>query len=189
MVIVSSGAHRWASGKGQGAAGGLASGAGAASQGPALAAAGQGWGIGKWKAYAGSKLCGVLYAAELTRRYGGEGSGVVGVAVRPGTVATGIARHSLLLRLLFSLTQPLLTSVEEVGEKGGEHIWEGGGVYELIGHLCLFYEGNDALRVCCLCGTRLSRSRHISAATHDHLNASIVSTLGIVIVVKYHRKA
>lgn len=116
MVIVSSGAHRWANAKGQGAAGGLASGAGVASQGAAAkAAAGQGWGTGKWKAYAGSKLCGVLYAAELTKRYGGEGSGVVGVAVRPGTVATSIARHSLLLRLLFSVTQPFLTSVEEVG--------------------------------------------------------------------------
>lgn len=129
MVIVSSGAHRWANVKGQGAAGGLASGAGVASQGAAAtAAAGQGWGIGKWKAYAGSKLCSVLYAAELTKRYGGEGSGVVGVAVRPGTVATGIARHSLLLRLLFSLTQPLLTSVEEVGGvREGNYYWGGAG--------------------------------------------------------------
>lgn len=127
VIIVSSGAHRWASAKGRGAAGGLASGAGAASQGAAAAAAGQGWGIGKWKAYAGSKLCGVLYAAELTRRYGGEGSGVVGVAVRPGTVATGIARHSLLLRLLFSVTQSLLTSVEEVGGIGRGNVMRGGG--------------------------------------------------------------
>lgn len=113
MVLVSSGSHRWVSGRGQGAAGGLASGAGAASGG--AEASRRGWAVGRWRAYAGSKLCNVLYATELTKRYGGEGSGVVGVAVRPGTVGTSIVRHSLLLRLLFSLAYPLLTSTEEVG--------------------------------------------------------------------------
>lgn len=57
----------------------------------------------------------MLYAAELTKRYGGEESGVVAVAVRPGTVWTGIARHSPLLRAVFALAYPFLTSVEKVG--------------------------------------------------------------------------
>lgn len=117
MVLVSSGSHRWVSGKGRGAAGGLASGAGVVSRGEA--AAGRGWALARWKAYAGSKLCNVLYAAELTRRYGGGDvggdGGVIGVTVRPGTVATGIVRHSLLLRLLFAAVHPLLTSPEKVG--------------------------------------------------------------------------
>ncbi|CBJ48398.1 putative oxidoreductase [Ectocarpus siliculosus] len=120
VVIVASGAHRWASTNNQGAAGGLARGAGAAQH--EVGAGGisyatemsRGW--GKWQAYAGSKLCNVLYAAELTRRYGGEDSGVVGVAVRPGTVRTAIARHSPLLRFIFTLVQPFLTSVEKAGE-------------------------------------------------------------------------
>lgn len=80
---------------------------------------GRGWATRKWQAYAGSKLCNVLYAAELTKRYGGEESGVVAVAVRPGTVWTGIARHSPLLKVLFTLAYPLLTSVEKVGMEEG----------------------------------------------------------------------
>lgn len=101
-------------------AGGLAIGAGAAQHqvgAGGVAARGRGgwgWGVGKWKAYAGSKLCNVLYAAELTKRYGGEESGVVAVAVRPGTVSTGIARHSALLRLIFALAYPFMTTVEKV---------------------------------------------------------------------------
>lgn len=114
VVLVSSDTHRWASAQAQGAAGGLASGADAVSLGTAVA--GKSWGIGKWKAYAGSKLCNVLYAAELTKRFGSAGSGVVGIAVRPGTVGTSIVRHSLLMRLLFAVAHPLLTSVEEVSE-------------------------------------------------------------------------
>ena len=75
----------------------------------------RGWNVaGRWRAYARSKLCNVLYAAELTKRYCGEGSGVVGVAVRPGTVATNITRHSFLLRFLFAVAHPLLTPVEKV---------------------------------------------------------------------------
>ncbi|CAM9473731.1 unnamed protein product, partial [Hapterophycus canaliculatus] len=122
VVVVASGAHRWASADGRGAAGGLARGAGAAQHqigagGVATAAAvSRGWSIGKWKAYAESKLCNVLYAAELTRRYGGDDSGVVAVAVRPGTVGTAIVRHSPLLRLFFALASPFLTSVEKAGE-------------------------------------------------------------------------
>ncbi len=101
-------------------AGGLATGAGAAQHVVGAGGVakrgrgGRGWATGKWRAYAGSKLCNVLYAAELTKRYGGEESGVVAVAVRPGTVWTGIARHSPLLRVLFALAYPLLTSVEKV---------------------------------------------------------------------------
>ncbi|CAM9331257.1 unnamed protein product [Pylaiella littoralis] len=122
VVLVSSGAHRWATVSGRGAAGGLAIGAGAAQHqvgAGGVAAGGRGglgWGVGKWKAYAGSKLCNVLYAAELTKRYGGEESGVVAVAVRPGTVSTGIARHSALLRLIFALAYPFMTTVEKAGE-------------------------------------------------------------------------
>lgn len=118
MVLVSSGTHRWASGRGQGAAGGLASGADVASQGEK--AARRGWLMGRWAAYAGSKLCNVLFAAELSKRYGGKGSDgdgvpeVVGVAVRPGTVRTGIVRHSPFMKLLFALGYPLLTSTEKV---------------------------------------------------------------------------
>ena len=80
---------------------------------------GRGWTTRKWQAYAGSKLCNVLYAAELTKRYGGEESGVVAVAVRPGTVWTGIARYSPLLRAVFALAYPFLTSVEKVGRVRG----------------------------------------------------------------------
>lgn len=68
--------------------------------------------MARWKAYAGSKLCNVLYAAELSKRYGA--GGVVGLAVRPGPVRTRIVRHSLLMRLLFAVAYPLLTPVEEV---------------------------------------------------------------------------
>lgn len=81
---------------------------------------GRGWTTRKWQAYAGSKLCNVLYAAELTKRYGGEESGVVGVAVRPGTVWTGIARHSPLLKVVFALAYPFLTSVEQVRKACGD---------------------------------------------------------------------
>lgn len=89
-----------------------------ASQGEEVAR--RGWLMGRWAAYAGSKLCNVLYAAELTKRYGGkdsDGGGVaevVGVAVRPGTVRTGIVRHSFFMKLLFALGYPLLTSTEKV---------------------------------------------------------------------------
>lgn len=127
MILVSSGSHRWASSAGQGAAGGLAGGAGAASHEEATSR--QGWALGKWKAYAGSKLCNVLYAKELSRRYGADGSGIVGVAVRPGTVRTGIARHSTVLRVLLTLMYPFLTSVEKVSFAGaGDRGREGRGV-------------------------------------------------------------
>lgn len=36
------------------------------------------------------------------------------MAVRPGTVWTGIARHSPLLKFVFALAYPFLTSVEKV---------------------------------------------------------------------------
>lgn len=85
---------------------------------------GRGWTTRKWQAYAGSKLCNVLYAKEMTRRYGGEESGVVAVAVRPGTVWTGIARHSAGLRVVFALAYPFLTSVEKVRRARGVGLGE-----------------------------------------------------------------
>lgn len=117
VVLVASGTHRWATSRGRGAAGGLASGAGVASRGEE--AAQRHWTMKRWGAYAGSKLCNVLYAAELTKRYwrreGDDGGGQVwAVAVRPGTVRTNIVRHSLLMRLLFAVANPLLTSTEKV---------------------------------------------------------------------------
>lgn len=119
VVLVASGTHRWATSRGRGAAGGLASGAGVASRGEE--AAQRHWTMKRWGAYAGSKLCNVLYAAELTKRYwrreGDDGGGQVwAVAVRPGTVRTNIVRHSLLMRLLFAVANPLLTSTEKAGE-------------------------------------------------------------------------
>ncbi|CAM9952989.1 unnamed protein product [Phaeothamnion confervicola] len=55
----------------------------------------------KWRAYATSKLCGVLFTSELQRRVPPEE--VIAVAVRPGTVRTGISRNSPGLALLFGL--------------------------------------------------------------------------------------
>lgn len=74
------------------------------------------WALGCWQAYADTKLCNVLHAAELTRRHGDRAAndGLFGVAVRPGTVRTGIVRHNLLLKLLFTAARRLLTSIEEV---------------------------------------------------------------------------
>ena len=96
VVVVSSGAHRYAKPL-------------------ALADLGAPANFSGWAAYANSKLCNVLFVRELDRRFGGD-CGVLALAVRPGTVDTGIARHAFGLRVVFAVFRPLLTSLEDGAE-------------------------------------------------------------------------
>ncbi|GMH96368.1 hypothetical protein TrVE_jg12026 [Triparma verrucosa] len=49
-------------------------------------------GYDAWKAYGASKLCNLLFATELQRRYGGGGK-ITSTAVHPGVVRTDLARY------------------------------------------------------------------------------------------------
>lgn len=65
-----------------------------------------------WTAYGRSKLCNVLFAAELARR--AAGTGVTSNSLHPGVVATGFGRNDGgLNRLLFTLIRPFLLSAEK----------------------------------------------------------------------------
>ncbi|KAG8217211.1 hypothetical protein J3R82DRAFT_5295 [Butyriboletus roseoflavus] len=47
---------------------------------------------GTWKLYAQSKTGNIVFAAELTRRYGDQG--IVSTSLNPGGIETGLQRHS-----------------------------------------------------------------------------------------------
>lgn len=65
-----------------------------------------------WTAYGRSKLCNVLFAAELARR--AAGTGVTSNSLHPGVVATGFGRNDGgLNRLFFTLARPFLLSAEK----------------------------------------------------------------------------
>ncbi|GMH68600.1 hypothetical protein TL16_g04968 [Triparma laevis f. inornata] len=49
-------------------------------------------GYDAWKAYGASKLCNLLFATELQRRYGGKNK-ITSTAVHPGVVRTDLARY------------------------------------------------------------------------------------------------
>ncbi|CAM9138545.1 unnamed protein product [Choristocarpus tenellus] len=110
VIIVSSGAHRWGRAPNHSQLDEISL---AAIEDQSLLWGGERMGrYSRWCAYANSKLYNVLYAAELDRRYGRK-QGVMGMAVRPGMVRTGIARHSPTLGLFLHLFESLLTPVEE----------------------------------------------------------------------------
>lgn len=64
------------------------------------------------EAYGQAKLCNLLFAKELQRRY--EERGVNAYALHPGNlVPTAIGRHSLLARLVIQLIRPFTKSVAQ----------------------------------------------------------------------------
>ncbi|HVH75933.1 MAG TPA: SDR family NAD(P)-dependent oxidoreductase [Stellaceae bacterium] len=65
------------------------------------------------KAYSRSKLCNILFTAELARRL--DGSGVVATCLHPGVVATAIAAHGL-VGLFWRLGRPFMVSPEKGAE-------------------------------------------------------------------------
>jgi retinol dehydrogenase-14 len=65
------------------------------------------------KAYSRSKLCNILFTAELARRL--DGSGVVATCLHPGVVATAIAAHGL-VGLFWRLGKPFMASPEKGAE-------------------------------------------------------------------------
>lgn len=65
------------------------------------------------KAYSRSKLCNILFTAELARRLGGNG--VVATCLHPGVIATGIAAHGL-VGLFWRLGKPFMLSPEQGAE-------------------------------------------------------------------------
>ena len=65
------------------------------------------------KAYSRSKLCNILFTAELARRL--DGSGVVATCLHPGVVATAIAAHGL-VGLFWRLGKPFMVSPEKGAE-------------------------------------------------------------------------
>ena len=73
-----------------------------------------------WTAYGRSKLCNVLFAAELARR--AAGTGVTSNSLHPGVVATGFGRNDGgLNRLLFTLIRPFLLTAEK-GARTSIHV-------------------------------------------------------------------
>jgi NAD(P)-dependent dehydrogenase (short-subunit alcohol dehydrogenase family) len=68
--------------------------------------------FGGWEAYCRSKLCNVLFSAELARRLGSPGP--TSNSLHPGVVATGFGREgNALWRGALRLARPLMTSPEE----------------------------------------------------------------------------
>jgi NAD(P)-dependent dehydrogenase (short-subunit alcohol dehydrogenase family) len=73
-----------------------------------------------WKAYGRSKLCNVLFAAELARR--AAAAGVTSNSLHPGVVATGFGRNDGgVNRLLFGLLRPFLLTAEK-GARTSVHV-------------------------------------------------------------------
>jgi NAD(P)-dependent dehydrogenase (short-subunit alcohol dehydrogenase family) len=69
-----------------------------------------------WPAYRRSKLCNILLARELARRF--EGSGVTANALHPGFVATGFgARNPLLFRAALGFAQRFMAIDPEAGAR------------------------------------------------------------------------
>jgi NAD(P)-dependent dehydrogenase (short-subunit alcohol dehydrogenase family) len=65
------------------------------------------------KAYSRSKLCNILFTAELARRL--AGTGVAASCLHPGVVATGIAAHGL-IGLFWRLGKPFMLGQEQGAE-------------------------------------------------------------------------
>ena len=63
------------------------------------------------KAYGRSKLCNLLFAAELQRRL--EGTGVAVSSVHPGFVATSLGRDNRLADAMIQVIRPLIRSPEK----------------------------------------------------------------------------
>jgi NAD(P)-dependent dehydrogenase (short-subunit alcohol dehydrogenase family) len=77
-------------------------------------------GYSPWTAYGRSKLCNVLFAAELARR--AAGTGVTSNSLHPGVVATGFGRNDGgVNRLLFTLVRPFLLTAEK-GARTSIHV-------------------------------------------------------------------
>jgi len=73
-----------------------------------------------WTAYGRSKLCNILFAAELARRV--AGTGVTSNSLHPGVVATGFGRNDGgVNRLLFTLLRPFLHTAEK-GARTSIHV-------------------------------------------------------------------
>ncbi|HEV2300651.1 MAG TPA: SDR family oxidoreductase [Stellaceae bacterium] len=62
------------------------------------------------KAYGRSKLCNILFTAELARRL--DGKGVVATCLHPGVIATGIAAHGL-VGLFWKIGKPFMLTPEK----------------------------------------------------------------------------
>ncbi|CZR64674.1 related to reductases [Phialocephala subalpina] len=61
---------------------------------------------GTWTRYGHSKLCNVLHARALAKRYGGEG--LVSVSLHPGTVKTNLSAGPRKSTPIYKLIQPLV---------------------------------------------------------------------------------
>jgi NAD(P)-dependent dehydrogenase (short-subunit alcohol dehydrogenase family) len=78
----------------------------------------RGWSA--WTAYGRSKLCNVLFAAELARRL--AGSGATSNSLHPGVVATGFGRNDGgLNRYFFTFLRPFLLTAEQ-GARTSIHV-------------------------------------------------------------------
>lgn len=84
-----------------------------------------------WTAYGRSKLCNVLFAAELARR--AAGTGVTSNSLHPGVVATGFGRNDGgLNKLLFTAIRPFLLSAEK-GARTSIHVASAPGLAGVTG--------------------------------------------------------
>lgn len=77
-----------------------------------------------WTWYGHSKLCNVLHASELARKYGEGGRGLRAVSLHPGTVKTGLSAGPRASTPLYKLIQPLVEWKAPVPEAGcGNILW------------------------------------------------------------------
>jgi len=84
-----------------------------------------------WTAYGRSKLCNVLFAAELARR--AAGTRVTSNSLHPGVVATGFGRNDGgLNRLLFTFMRPFLLTAEK-GARTSIHVASAPGLAGVTG--------------------------------------------------------
>jgi NAD(P)-dependent dehydrogenase (short-subunit alcohol dehydrogenase family) len=78
-------------------------------------------GYGKIKAYCDSKLCNVLFTAELARRL--EGTGVTANSLHPGVVNTNLGSNSKgVIRWVFDYVGPLFFTTPAKGARTSIHV-------------------------------------------------------------------
>lgn len=65
----------------------------------------------RWLAYCNTKLFNIMVSNELHDRFKDEG--IRSTAMRPGTIATGIARNSKAVEIFFKVGRPFFTPVQE----------------------------------------------------------------------------
>lgn len=69
-----------------------------------------------WDAYGQSKLCNLLFARELGRRFKAEGQGRVSIAIHPGVIATNLTRHmNSVVQTIWAASAPLVLKSAQQG--------------------------------------------------------------------------